>query len=114
MAAGMGRTSAKVAIRLQTARSTSDGLITTLPRYVPVLHLHGRIGWYRRIAGDGAFASAACSTPSLTHNRGNGIPIIALPESGEAPAQTRSLSRFGASSLRRLAGRAGFSCSVIP
>ncbi len=55
-----------------------DGLITTLPRYVPVLHLHGRIGWYRRIAGDGS--SAAYSTPSLTHNRGNGIPIIALPD----------------------------------
>src|SRR5205814_1660200 len=30
----------------------AHNLLDGMPRYVPVLHLHGRVGWYRRPSGD--------------------------------------------------------------
>jgi hypothetical protein len=48
-----------------------------LSRYVPVLHLHGRLGWYRRADGYGPTGPYAIST--TRHDPGYGIPIVMLP-----------------------------------
>ena len=48
-----------------------------LSRYVPVLHLHGRLGWYRRTDGYGPTGPYAISTTQ--HDPGYGIPIVMLP-----------------------------------
>jgi hypothetical protein len=48
-------------------------LISGIPRYVPVLHLHGRVGWYRRTSGP----YAAVIT---RHSEHFGIPIVMLPD----------------------------------
>jgi hypothetical protein len=53
------------------------GLLNSIGRYVPVLHLHGRVGWYRR---DG-HAYAASITK---HQRGFGIPVVMLPDPNKA------------------------------
>jgi hypothetical protein len=53
-----------------------DRLIDGLPRYVPVLHLHGRVGWYRRIASD----NSVYATNATKHQVGFGIPIVMLPD----------------------------------
>jgi hypothetical protein len=50
-----------------------ERLLDGMPRYVPVLHLHGRIGWYLR---DGRPISANITR----HNEGFGIPIVMLPD----------------------------------
>jgi hypothetical protein len=51
-----------------------ERLIDGLPRYVPVLHLHGRIGWFRR--QDGRIYGS-----SGTHyDPGFGAPIVMLPD----------------------------------
>jgi len=51
-----------------------DRLIEGLPRYVPVLHLHGRIGWFRRPGGRIYGSSATHYDP------GFGTPIVMLPD----------------------------------
>jgi hypothetical protein len=56
-----------------------DRIIDGLPRYVPVLHLHGRVGWHRR-QDDGAYQSAEIAR----HERGLGVPIITLPDTCQA------------------------------
>jgi hypothetical protein len=48
-----------------------DRIIDGLPRYVPVLHLHGRVGWYRR--QDGGILHSA---DAARHEPGSGIPFI--------------------------------------
>jgi len=50
------------------------GLIQGLPRYVPVLHLHGRIGWYSREVG-GPYESTM-----KNHSAQFGTPIVMLPD----------------------------------
>jgi len=49
------------------------GMLNGLGRYVPVLHLHGRVGWYRR---DGR----VYATNITKHQQGFGIPIVMLPD----------------------------------
>lgn len=49
------------------------GLLDGLPRYVPVMHLHGRVGWYRR---DGRVYGANV----FKHQQGFGIPVVMLPD----------------------------------
>jgi hypothetical protein len=49
------------------------GLLKGLGRYVPVLHLHGRVGWYRR---DGR----VYATNITRHQQGFGIPLVMLPD----------------------------------
>jgi hypothetical protein len=49
------------------------GIIDGIGRYVPVLHLHGRVGWYRR---DGRVYAANV----VRHDQGFGIPIVMLPD----------------------------------
>jgi hypothetical protein len=55
------------------ARLVVDGLLEGLPRYVPVLHLHGRVGWYRR---DGR----AYAANVVKHQEGFGTPVVMLPD----------------------------------
>jgi hypothetical protein len=50
------------------------GLLGGLPRYVPVLHLHGRVGWFRRPDGQ-VYASEV-----TRHQAGFGIPLVMLPD----------------------------------
>jgi hypothetical protein len=58
------------------ARLVVDGLLEGLPRYVPVLHLHGRVGWYRR---DGRVYAADV----VKHQEGFGTPVVMLPDPGK-------------------------------
>lgn len=55
------------------AQLVVNGLLEGLPRYVPVLHLHGRVGWYRR---DGRVYGADI----VKHQEGYGIPLVMLPD----------------------------------
>ena len=55
-----------------------DGLLGGLPRYVPVLHLHGRVGWYFQPDGSGTLV--ARSTDAVKHQKGFGVPIVMLPD----------------------------------
>ena len=51
-----------------------DGLLGGMPRFLPVLHLHGRVGWFRRDAG-------AYSLPLVhAYSADFGIPIVMLPD----------------------------------
>lgn len=59
-----------------------DGLLNGLPRFTPVLHLHGRVGWYRRNT-PGAEASVY-SAPVTRHQPGFGVPIVMLPDPEKA------------------------------
>jgi hypothetical protein len=59
-----------------------DRLIDGIPRYVPVLHLHGRVGWFRRL--DFSEASAIYSTPATRYQAGFGVPIVMLPDPNKA------------------------------
>jgi hypothetical protein len=45
-----------------------------MPRYIPVLHLHGRVGWFRREDG------RAYSVYAQGYNQALGIPIVMLPD----------------------------------
>lgn len=56
------------------ARLVISGLLAGLPRYVPVLHLHGRVGWFRR--DDGTVYAADV----VRHQAGFGIPVVMLPD----------------------------------
>lgn len=51
-----------------------EGLLGGMPRYVPVLHLHGRVGWYRR-PGQRPYSGNV-----TRHNEGYGAPIVMLPD----------------------------------
>ena len=53
-----------------------EGLLDGMPRYAPVLHLHGSIGWFQR-------EDEAISNGGTSYNEGNGIPIIMLPDPDE-------------------------------
>jgi hypothetical protein len=58
-----------------------DGLLDGLPRSTPVLHLHGRVGWYRRNLGTD---SSVYSAPVTRHQPGFGVPIVMLPDPHKA------------------------------
>jgi hypothetical protein len=58
---------------LQDALSV-DTIMLGIPRYVPVLHLHGRIGWYRRT--DGTIQAVRTDK----HSSGNGDPVVVYPD----------------------------------
>lgn len=51
-----------------------ERLIDGLPRYVPVLHLHGRIGWFRRPDGQ------IYGSLGTHYDPGFGTPIVMLPD----------------------------------
>jgi hypothetical protein len=55
-----------------------DDLIEGIPRYVPVLHIHGRVGWYRRTDPSGT--TTVYSTPAMQYQEGFGVPIVMLPD----------------------------------
>jgi hypothetical protein len=54
-------------------------ILEGMPRYVPVLHLHGRVGWYRRVDGAGQVTSTY-SGSNTQHQQGFGVPIVMLPD----------------------------------
>lgn len=62
-------------------RLVMANLVAGLPRYTPVLHLHGKAGWYRRTdpnlteAGRGDFA-----IDGTQYSEESGTPIIMLPD----------------------------------
>jgi hypothetical protein len=53
-----------------------ERLLDGMPRYVPVIHLHGRVGWFRRREG------RAVSSLVQNYAAGNapGVPIVMLPD----------------------------------
>ena len=53
-----------------------DGLLRAILGTVPVLHLHGRIGWYRRRESEGG---GVYSADMVQHQDGFGAPIVMLP-----------------------------------
>ena len=55
-----------------------SNILNGMPRYTPVLHLHGRVGWYRRIDPTGKTTSTY-STSVMKHQQGLGDPIVMLP-----------------------------------
>jgi hypothetical protein len=69
----------------QTARDgdptylDTSGVLDGMPRYTPLLHLHGRIGWYR---SDGA--PAAVVNKATRHSSEFGVPIVMLPDPGKS------------------------------
>jgi len=56
-----------------------SGLLSGMPRFVPVLHLHGRIGWFRRAEDQRIY-----SVHSPRYMRESGTPIIMLPDPDKA------------------------------
>jgi hypothetical protein len=58
-----------------------DGLLDGLPRFTPVLHLHGRVGWYRRELG---VEPSVYSSPVTRHQAAFGVPIVMLPDPEKA------------------------------
>ncbi len=56
-----------------------DNILDGMPRYVPVLHLHGRIGWYRRTDFMGKATPPYCIS-ATKYNKDLGTPIVMLPD----------------------------------
>jgi hypothetical protein len=56
------------------ARLVIPGLLNGLPRYVPVLHLHGRVGWFRRTDG------RVYAADVVRNEAGFGVPVVMLPD----------------------------------
>jgi hypothetical protein len=54
---------------------TVDRLLDGMPGNVPVLHLHGRLGWYRRPASETVY-----STDTRRHDPNFGLPVLVLPD----------------------------------
>jgi hypothetical protein len=59
---------------LTVERIRIDGLLDGMPRFVPVLHVHACVGWFRRQGGP------AYSNSSAAYAEGFGIPIVMLPD----------------------------------
>ncbi len=95
------------------ARSGSDrpvdveGLVAGLARYTPVLHLHGRLGWYRRTDGVGPIGPYAIATTK--HDPGYGTPIVVLPN----PDKPYESDDVISSLWRQLAGALGRAKRVL-
>ena len=56
-----------------------DNILDGMPRYVPVLHLHGQIGWYRKTDATGKVNPPYCISVTR-HDKNAGIPIVMLPD----------------------------------
>jgi len=54
-------------------------LLAGMPRYTPVLHLHGKVGWYLR-KDDGQVHA----TNTSRHDPNFGVPIVMLPDPSKA------------------------------
>jgi hypothetical protein len=75
-----------------------DGLLGGMPRYIPVLHLHGRVGWFRR-PGVGLR-----SVPVERYSADIGTPVAMLPDldkTYDGDPTIESLWREFASALAR-------------
>lgn len=58
------------------------GILGGLPRQTPVLHLHGKVGWYR----DPRDGTAMYRAQVTTHDRQFGVPIVMLPDPEKDPS----------------------------
>lgn len=56
-------------------RVDPEGLLDGMPRYAPVFHLHGALGWYRRPADQVPIVGNA-----KTFDKDMGVPLIMLPD----------------------------------
>jgi len=56
-----------------------DHLLEGMPRTVPVLHLHGKVGWLRRVNGP-TVDPEPYFTKTQVFDRNYGVPIIMLPD----------------------------------
>ena len=52
-------------------------LVEGAGRYVPVLHLHGRIGWFRRSVEEGG---RVYGSRAVRYTTGIGVPVVMLPD----------------------------------
>jgi hypothetical protein len=59
-------------------------ILEGMPRYVPVLHLHGRVGWYRIYNGVENFTSNDLGATRQQYRRDLGVPIVMLPDPNKA------------------------------
>ena len=64
-------------VRAGEATVDPERLLDRVRGGVPLLHLHGRIGWYRRSAREGGQAIAVSND---TYQPGFGTPIVMLPD----------------------------------
>jgi len=58
-----------------------DRLIDGAPRTVPILHLHGRVGWFRQTATD---TDIELEPGNVTRTPEQHVPIVELPSLGKA------------------------------
>ena len=75
-----------------------EGLLGAIPRYAPVLHLHGAVGWYRSQHGQVVLAGGT----KFDHNFG--VPLVMLPDPSkdyEAEPVIQSVWRQFLEALRR-------------
>lgn len=52
-----------------------EGLLGGMPRFTPVLHLHGAVGWYRRPGEEAIYVAGGGS-----YSEDQGIPVVMLPD----------------------------------
>jgi hypothetical protein len=64
-------------IRISETIIDADTLLAGVKTTVPVMHLHGRIGWHRRRASEGGNAIAV---NAAAYQPGFGTPIVMLPD----------------------------------
>jgi hypothetical protein len=69
----LARARASPNCRQAELRLEVSGIIDGIGRYVPVLHLHGRVGWYRR-------DQRVYVANVIKHDQGFGVPIVMLPD----------------------------------
>ena len=67
-----------IAARHGSSLLNVDDLLRGVDAYVPVLHLHGKAGWYRRREDQTPYA-----VDTTTHNTGFGTPLVMLPDPGQ-------------------------------
>ena len=64
-------------VRVSETIVDPENLLDRVKTDVPIMHLHGKIGWYRRSATEGGHAIAVNSE---TYQPGFGTPIVMLPD----------------------------------
>jgi hypothetical protein len=64
-------------VRLSETIVDPENLLDRVKTGVPLLHLHGKIGWYRRSAAEGGQAIAVSNE---SYQAGFGTPVVMLPD----------------------------------
>jgi len=53
----------------------AEGLLGGMPRFTPVLHLHGAVGWYRQPENETIYVGGG-----TVYSKDQGIPVVMLPD----------------------------------